>query len=288
MILSEAPSRAGQRPRRARRLFTLVAAAATLGLAASPAWAVDGTIEINQAIALAGGAGPGDSAGFPVTLAAAGSYRLTGNLVLPSTVGIRGIEVTGGPVRIDLNGFSILGPGTCTGIPPSCSGNQGVVGIEISTSQPVRIENGTLTGLLTAVNALNTTGNETRSTVLEHLSIEGNAGTAVFMSGNGSSVIRDCQINRNGLLGVDIDLGHTVLVDGVTFRSNGSTAIDSQGSGSLVRNSHFVGNATGIRSFFISPSSALVYGGNYFYANTTDVVGGTQLGPNLCGSSPCP
>jgi hypothetical protein len=276
-----------RRPGRARGLLTVAVAA--IGFFASLAHAVDGTIEINQASVLAGGVSPGDAAGFPATLAAAGSYRLTGNLVLPSSVGIRGIEVTAGPVQIDLNGFSILGPGTCTGFPPSCSGHQNVVGIEISTTHPVRIQNGTLTGLLTAVNVLNTTGNETRSTVLDHLSIEGNAGTAVFMSGNGSSVIRDCQINRNGLLGVDIDLGHDVLVDGVTFRSNGGSAIDSQGSGSLVRDSHFVGNATGIRSFFLSvPSSALVYGGNYFYANTTDVIGGTQLGPNRCGTAACP
>jgi hypothetical protein len=40
------------------------------------------------------------------------------------------------------------------------------------------------------------------------------------MSSNGSSVVRNCQINRNGLLGLDIDLGHAVLVEGVTFRSN--------------------------------------------------------------------
>jgi hypothetical protein len=261
---------------------------AALGLTSSIAQAVDGTIELNQAGVLVGGVTPGDTAGFPATIAAAGSYRLTSDLVLPSTVGIRGILVTAGPVQIDLNGFSIRGPGSCVGIPPVCTGNQGVVGIEISTTQPVRIENGTLTGLLTAVNVLTTAGNDTRSTVLDHLSIEGNSGTAVFMSGNGSSVIRDCQINRNGLLGVDIDLGHPVLIEGVTFRSNGGSAIDSQGSASLVRNSLFVGNLTGIRSFFIAPSAALVYSGNYFYANTTDVVGGAQLGPNQCGTSACP
>jgi hypothetical protein len=267
--------------------FALVVAA--LVLAASAAHAVDGTIELSQAGVLAGGVSPGDAAGYPATISVAGSYRLTSDLVLPSTSGVRGIEVTGGPVRIDLNGFSIIGPGGCTGLPPSCSGTLATVGIEISTSQTVRIENGTLTGLLTAVNSTETTGNETRSTVLERLAIEGNSGTAVFMSGNGSSVIRDCQINRNGLLGLDIDLGHPVLVDGVTFRSNGSSAIDSQGSASMVLNSLFIGNSVGIRSFFLSnPSSALVYGGNYFYANSTHVIGGEQLGPNQCGTSPCP
>ena len=55
----------------------------TLGLAHSAA-AVDGVIEINQAKALAGGVTTTDAAGFPVTLDASGSYRLTGDLTLAS------------------------------------------------------------------------------------------------------------------------------------------------------------------------------------------------------------
>ena len=51
-------------------------------LAASAAHAVDGTIEINQASALAGGISSSDTAGFPVTLDSPGSYRLTSNLIV--------------------------------------------------------------------------------------------------------------------------------------------------------------------------------------------------------------
>jgi hypothetical protein len=47
-----------------------------------PGAAVDGVIEINQSRALAGGVTPGDAPGFPVTISARGSYRLTGNLDL--------------------------------------------------------------------------------------------------------------------------------------------------------------------------------------------------------------
>jgi len=272
-----------------RHALSLVAGCLAFALSSTIALAIDGRIEISQTAILAGGITPGDAPGYPATLSASGSYVLTSDLILPSSSGMRGIEIEGGPAQLDLNGFSILGPGTCTGIPPVCSGSQITVGIEISTSEPVEISNGTLTGLFSAVNVLTTTGSETRSTVLKDLAIEANSGTAVFMSGNGSSVIRDCQINRNGLLGIDIDIGHTVLIDGVTFRSNGSSAIDSQGSASLVLNSLFVGNSIGIRSFFISnPSLALVYGGNSFFANTTHVIGGSQLGPNLCAGAPCP
>jgi hypothetical protein len=260
-----------------------------LALVASTAFAVDGVIEINHASVLAGGITPSDTPGYPATIDTGGSYRLTSNLDVPSTIGVRGITILDGAVTLDLNGFTVLGPGSCTGIPPSCSGDFATVGIEISTSHPVRILNGALTGLFSAVNVTATTGNQTRSTVLENLAIEGNSGTAVFLSGSGASVIRDCQISRNGLVGVDIDLTHPTLVDGVVFRSNGGTAIDSQGSASLVRNSEFVGNSTGIRSFFLSnPSSALIYGNNHFYANSTNVTGGTQMGLNICVTSACP
>jgi len=272
----------------AARILTLLLGLG-LGLDASSAFAVDGVIEINQTSVLAGGITPSDSPGYPATIDTSGSYRLTSDLSLPSTSGVRGIEIVGGPVTIDLNGFTVLGPGSCAGIPPSCSGAFGTVGIEISTSQPVRIEGGTLTGLLTAINVTNTSGSDTRSAVLEDLAIEANSGTAVFLSGSGSSVIRNCQINRNGLLGVDIDLLHPSLIEGVSFRSNGITAIDSQGSATLVRNSEFIGNPTGIRSFFLSnPSSALIYGNNHFYGNSTNVTGGTQMGLNICTTSPCP
>ena len=55
-----------------------------LGLA-TPALAVDGVIEINQARAMAGGITAGDNPGFPVNLTESGSYRLTSDLtVAPS------------------------------------------------------------------------------------------------------------------------------------------------------------------------------------------------------------
>ena len=64
---------------------TVVIVSLTSGLVmlvGAPARAVDGVIEINQARALAGGVTPGDAAGFPVTITASGSYRLTGNLTV--------------------------------------------------------------------------------------------------------------------------------------------------------------------------------------------------------------
>ena len=81
-----------------------------------PALAADGVVEINQAKALAGGVTAGDTAGFPVTLFANGSYVLTSDLDLatpgaaPNT---HAIVVNAGNVTIDLNGFSIFGSTQC-------------------------------------------------------------------------------------------------------------------------------------------------------------------------------
>lgn len=93
-----------------------------LGLAA-PAFASDGVLEINHTCAATTGCFAGDAPGYPVTIAAAGSYRLTSNLTAP--VAENGIEVEANDVWIDLNGFAVTGPYTCgIGCPPG-SGRAG-------------------------------------------------------------------------------------------------------------------------------------------------------------------
>ena len=71
-------------------------------------WGADGVIEINQAIVEDGG-------GFPYSIIQAGSYMLTGNLVVPdeNKTAIN-IEESVGSATIDLNGFAIIGPVVCT------------------------------------------------------------------------------------------------------------------------------------------------------------------------------
>ena len=86
-----------------------LAAILIVGLAA-PVYAVDGAIEINQARALAGGVTATDTAGFPVTLDSPGTYVLTGTLTTP-VANVDGIDITSADVTLDLNGFSLIGPG---------------------------------------------------------------------------------------------------------------------------------------------------------------------------------
>ena len=71
-----------------------------------PANAVDGVLEINQTCAVNTGCFAGDTAGFPVTISASGSYRLTGNLDLVGTA-VPVIQITADRVTLDLNGFMV-------------------------------------------------------------------------------------------------------------------------------------------------------------------------------------
>ena len=94
--------------------MTAPATALVLLALATVARAGDGVIEINQARALAGGITPADTAGFPVEINAPGSYILTSDLIV-SGVDTIGIQALTSEVTLDLNGFRIVGPVTCTG-----------------------------------------------------------------------------------------------------------------------------------------------------------------------------
>lgn len=124
---------------------------AALSLAAlltAPASAADGIIEINHAKALAGGVSAGDTPGYPVTVSASGSYLLTGNLTAPANT--NAIGVSADEVTLDLNGFLIQGPVSCTldkgwDCTPSTS-----IGIDLQ-GKGSTVRNGSIVGFNTAV-----------------------------------------------------------------------------------------------------------------------------------------
>jgi hypothetical protein len=120
-------------------------------LLAVPAFAVDGVVLINQSIALAGGVTPGDTPGFPVTISVPGSYRLSGNLVVPDA-NTTAILITADNVTIDLNGFSIIGPNVCSWGPYTCTqppnytSGSGIYSVD-PLNRTLSISNGTITGM---------------------------------------------------------------------------------------------------------------------------------------------
>jgi hypothetical protein len=103
-------------------------------------------ILITQSSALAGGVTPGDTPGFPVTLADSGSFVLDGNL---TASGQAAILVTASDVTLDLNGFSITGGGSCsagTSTGNTCTGTPTSTTLVRSNAARFTIKNGSVKG----------------------------------------------------------------------------------------------------------------------------------------------
>lgn len=253
-----------------------------LALAPAVAQAVDGVIEINEAAVAVGGITSGDGSGYPVTISESGSYRLTGNLTISNTV-TNAISVTADNVTIDLNGFSIIGPG-------SGSGN----GIQADTNlSRVTVTNGNVVSM------------GSRGIWLFSLSSQV---IGVVASDNGSfgiqmgdqSLVRDSSANDNGKGGIlvseggvvanssadgnaedGIQGGHAANIFDSSATSNGGHGIRVI-TGSLVRNNTSRFN----QGFGLLMLNGSAYSGNVMTANIGgDVSGGVQTGPNLCNNS---
>ena len=87
--------------------FATIISLFLIGIPAS-VMATEGALEINQAC-VAEGCFPGDTGGFPVTIANRGNYVFTSNITLDNT-GQTAIEVDSDNVVIDMKGFGVFGP----------------------------------------------------------------------------------------------------------------------------------------------------------------------------------
>ena len=276
--------------------------------------AVDGVVEINQVRAQAGEVTPGDTPGFPITISQTGSYRLTGNLTVTDP-DLTGVDITAPGVTIDLNGFTIQGPTSCSGNPPTCTPAGLGSGFRITASDAA-VRNGTLRGFpdrgifadgsnqlrvedlhieqngWTAIAGANmaiiqrntitrnrTSGIElaTRSVVIDNIIAEnGFAGISV----NGESVIRGNIVQDNGGPGIVADESGNVTDNVVSFNEgSGISALGSMIWGNTVS----FNDGTGLE---LDNTSG--YGQNILNFNDTNVVGGIQLAPNSCNGSLCP
>ena len=86
-------------------MLRLAAISCALVLISRAAFAVDGVLEINHTCATQTGCFPGDAAGYPVTIAQTGSYRVTSNLTSPIDKGA--ITISAHSVTLDLGGFVV-------------------------------------------------------------------------------------------------------------------------------------------------------------------------------------
>jgi len=254
------------------------AVAMVLAMAGS-AGAVDGTIEINQAKVLANG-------GFPYTISASGSYRLTGNLTVSGSTD--GIDVNASNVTIDLNGFSIIGP--VNGFRRGVSAQQ----------YEVTVENGTVTGFGVGLLLSN-------NSVVKSVHADANAVEGISVGSN--SVIDGCTANSNqndsgiqcsgggctisgnttnsNSQGYGILSDASSVIEGNTANFNGVGIGCFNGAGCLIlRNNISSNTSVGIQAADLTTS----YGENVINGNPTAVQGGTSLGAgntNLCNGTRC-
>lgn len=261
-----------------RRLLWLFTAAAL----SQSLYAVDGVVLIDQKVAISGKALPMDQPGFPVTISESGSYRLSGNLVVPDP-STTAIEITADNVTLDLNGFSIIGPNVCTPNPTVCTytgaGGVGVLAVAPSgmvSPANVRVMNGTVRGM--GGHGVRMLGD---GTMVERVNAHSNGGPGIVV-GDGSvidsvarmnnlsfgiigTIVRGCiasgntsgifirsggvaignSANWNGGVGISVNSGSAT---GNTASHNGTYGIDAVCPGTLVGNTATVNTTANIRT----------------------------------------
>lgn len=190
---------------------------------------------IDQNKALAGNVTPGDSAGFPITISQPGSYVLKGNLTVP--FGFSGIVINADNVTLDLNGFTISGPGNCTRVEAtkvvSCSNlSNNTYGV-MTTGNAITIRRGSVQGF--------------------GVGIDLTLGQQSGMAGGG--VLEDLLVTKNGY-GVNAGSGYMspVRLNGVSATLNAAFGI-SVGSG-FIQNSQ--SNNNGDQGFHLAPRTLLM------------------------------
>jgi len=156
----------------------------------------DGRIEISQSCATGLGCGPGDAPGFPVSLQVTGGYLLTSDLTpgpdLPA------IEIKQNSIDLDLNGFSVRGPGILGG-PIS-----GIVSFNLFAFNS-RIRNGAVRGFRgKGIDLAQIDGIQ-----LEDLLVYDNDGGGVALGDHG--LVRNLRVRGNGDFGMS--LGNTTAYE---------------------------------------------------------------------------
>jgi len=244
-------------------------------LAASGAFA---QTAIDQNRALAGNVTPGDAPGFPVTLSQPGSYKLTGNLTVPAYTS--GIVITAEDVTLDLNGFTVSGPGSCTqdtatfSVTCTQQHDESKPGIDARPRRSV-VRNGTVKGFPGA-GVLASTSYSAASGAgrYERLTLAQNAMQGFISVGHGSTVSHSV-FDTNRIHGLYMSRGQVANSLAV---NNGGTGLVGGGSALLITESSTTNNR-------ISVEHAAVRGTSSFGDKGTRN-GVTSLGGNVEGITP--
>jgi hypothetical protein len=248
---------------------------------ASAAQAGDGRIEINQTCAVQTGCGS-EGAGFPVSTQANTSYVMTSDLTLPDA-DTDGIRLEPG-VTLDMNGFRIAGPTTCTGSPAACTGTGSGDGIVLMDGY-ASVRNGQITGAGRFGIYSHAEGGR-----FENVLAARNGEDGFNLSGAGYQVV-GCVAEFNGNDGFFGAYQGTAanLFHGNTSRGNGDDGFDV--SGALLLDNVASDNLDyGLNAAYQDTDSA--WGRNAFRDNNEgntnpQATGGNQLGTNACAGGAC-
>lgn len=196
------------------------------------------------------GLGGCDAPGYPLTICRPGSYKLTTDLKVPSDSD--GVEIQVSLVTVDLNGFSIYRNGTCG------SGTGG--GIRSAPAlTAVTVMNGTVS--CHGRNGISLLGGKHR--VERVTSIANNLHGIVI---GGDSVVRDSNASQNAFDGIQASAGSMVLANVV--RANGRFGL-------------LLGSTTGYGTNVLTDNPGEL-------DNPGNVLGGAQMGHNICDGAACP
>lgn len=262
--------------RRGERLgsFLCGLALAAILLAPRPSAATDGVLEINQGRAQLGSTTASDDPGFPVTLDAPGSYRLTSDLVVGSTE-TNAIEIVApAGVTLDLNGFEIRGPTLCTGQPLSCSPLGNGAGITGDSSLNV-VRNGTVRGFRSGIDLAG--GHNT----IEHVHVRDCSSSGINI---GSGIVRGGVVASNAVTGIFVsDFG---AVESSTVVGNGNFGVYADGPGCRVSNTRVSDNGIGmvvLANGIVAGVSAHDNDNIGIFAGDWSIVRGSNASSNLVG-----
>jgi parallel beta helix pectate lyase-like protein len=237
----------------------------------------DGIVEINQACATSvAGCFPGDAGGFPVTIVAPGSYRVTSNLSVP--LNTTAIQINANLVTLDLGGFVVSGLNACPGYPTtSCTVTRGNPGIT-SAQFLVVVRNGSVTGM--GGIGISLTG---PSSEVDSVRLLGSGDDGISAQG----AVRITHCFSGGNFGDGIDIGEGVTADDNEVRANkgyGIFVYDFRLSSSVTRNRAYDNTDNGVYAndgiTLVSRNVASANGG-------AQVLGGVSLGDNLCTGTRC-
>jgi parallel beta-helix repeat protein len=170
--------------------------------------------------------------GFPYKITQPGSYKLSGNLVVPT--GADGIDINVSNVTIDLNGFTISGPVTCTGSGASisCGADAQASGIlALPSFRGITVRNGCVVGFVFGI-VLSGADN-----LVEETHADGNAQYGILVT---RGVVRRNSASSNGQAGIFVQF--STVTENIAD-DNGGRGVAIGGSDvSIFGNNILVGN----------------------------------------------